>query len=314
MVDHPHRPDRHVRPDRIRRHQLRLGQAHLARLVHRRHLPRPGPGAVRGLPDPREDPRPLHQAVLLRCVARRAARVREPQLDRHAAPHRARHRAQPRCAPRLRLVRGAARRHHQDGRLRRDLPGARRDLRRAVLPHRPEHHAVRADHHRLGGRIRRDRRHHRCDRDADPHPVDPGPAARGRRPAARHRPDPRHGPHRGQRRGPGPGADDRRQARGDPRSRPLQRAPQRSAVRRGHRGRGTRGRGVGRRRGCGRVRGALTLLSYTRPSDLSGSGGLVLYMAAGDARPFDRLRGRAWPLVRSLRQAQGPRRGGSAWP
>ena len=39
----------------------------------------------------------------------------------------------------------------------------------------------------------------------------------------RDRPDPRHGPHRPQRRGSGAGADHRRQARGDPRPRPLQR-------------------------------------------------------------------------------------------
>ena len=56
---------------------------------------------------------------------------------------------------------------------------------------------------------------------ADPHAVDARAAAGRRRPAARDRPDPRHGPHRRERRRSGAGADDRREARGHPRPRAV---------------------------------------------------------------------------------------------
>ena len=61
-------------------------------------------------------------------------------------------------------------------------------------------------------------------------------------PAARHRPDPRHGPHRGQRRGPGAGPDHRRQARGHPRPGDVRRPARarRLARGRGHPGAGSR--------------------------------------------------------------------------
>ena len=59
--------------------------------------------------------------------------VRLALVDRHPAGHRSGHRAQPRRASRVRLVRRAARRDHQDGRLRGDLPGDLGDLRRPVL-------------------------------------------------------------------------------------------------------------------------------------------------------------------------------------
>ncbi|EFP02662.1 hypothetical protein CRE_30352, partial [Caenorhabditis remanei] len=231
VVDHPPRSDRHARPHRQRGRRVRLEHHGVAHLVRRDHLHRSRARAVRRLPDPREDPRPLDQAVLLGRLARGAARVREPLLDRHPAADRARDRTQPGRAPRLRLVRGAARRDHQDGRLRRDLPGRRLDLHRAVLRPRALVHAVPADRARLGGRLGGDRGHHRRHGHADAHPLDARPAARGRRPAARGRPDPRYGPHRGERRRPGARARDRGAARGDPRPRPLQRAAERPRVR-----------------------------------------------------------------------------------
>ena len=85
-------------------------------------------------------------------------------------------------------------------------PAHRGDLRRAVLRRRRSVTDYLLIAFVSVDRLGRHRRPHRRDRDAHPDPVDAGPAARGRRPAARDRPDPRHGPHRGQRRRPGAGA------------------------------------------------------------------------------------------------------------
>ena len=81
--------------------------------------------------------RPLAAALLRRCLAGHPAGLRLPLLDRHAAGDRAGHRAEPRRPAVLRLLRRAARRDDEDGRLRRDLPGAGGDLRGAVLRRRP---------------------------------------------------------------------------------------------------------------------------------------------------------------------------------
>ena len=171
------------------------------------------------------------QAVLLRCAgprsrwpssrAPRSAPCRSPSGSPSATS----------ACRGLRVLRGAARRHHEDGRLRLDLPGDLGDLRRAVLRPRPRPHRLPADRLRRGHRLGGHRRCHRRDRHADPHAVHPRPAAGGRRPAAGHRPDPRHGPHRHQRGRPGAGAGARRQARGHPR--PRRRTTPRGAARRG---------------------------------------------------------------------------------
>jgi Na+/H+-dicarboxylate symporter len=66
-------------------------------------------------------------------------------------------REEPRRAPRIRRLRRAARRDHQDGRLRCDLPGDLGDLRRAVLRRPARHPGICADRLRLGDRLGRDR-------------------------------------------------------------------------------------------------------------------------------------------------------------
>ena len=81
--------------------------------------------------------RPLAAAVLRGRLAGHPAGLRLPLLDRHAAGDRAGHRAEPGRPAVLRLVRRPARRDDEDGRLRRDLPGAGGDLRGAVLRRGP---------------------------------------------------------------------------------------------------------------------------------------------------------------------------------
>ncbi len=114
--------------------------------------------------------------------------------------------------PRVRVVRGAARVDHQDGRLRCHLSRDRRDLRRRVLRCAFVVHRLPADHRGLRDRIRGHRGHHRRDGHAHAHAVDAGTAPRRGGPAARRRTDRRHGPHRGQRHRPGSRPDDRREA------------------------------------------------------------------------------------------------------
>ena len=84
----------------------------------------------------------------------------------------------------VRLVRGAVRRHDQDGRLRRDLPGARGDLRRPGLRRAARRRGLPADRVRLGGRLGGHRRPDRRDRHADADAQHAGPAAGRRRAAA----------------------------------------------------------------------------------------------------------------------------------
>ena len=116
---------------------LRLGVPRLARRLRRRRLRRARAGALRGLPGAAAGARPLAAAVLRGCLAGHPAGVRVALLDRHAAGDRAGHRAEPRRPEVLRLVRRAARRDDQDGRLRGDLPGAGGDLRGPVLRRGP---------------------------------------------------------------------------------------------------------------------------------------------------------------------------------
>ncbi|CAA9269965.1 MAG: Proton/glutamate symporter @ Sodium/glutamate symporter, partial [uncultured Blastococcus sp.] len=221
VVGHPARAAGHGRPHRQCRRQLRLGVAELARRLRRRCLRRPRARAVRRLPGAPAPARPLAAAVLRGRVAGHPARLRLPLLDRHPAGDRARDRAEPRRPAVLRLLRRPAGGDDQDGRLRGDLPGAGGDLRGPVLRRGPGDHRLPAHRVGLGDRLGRHRRRHRRGRHADPDAVDPGPAAGRRRAAAGDRPDPRHGPHRGERRGSGPGADDRGQARGHPRPRSV---------------------------------------------------------------------------------------------
>ena len=176
VVGHPPRPDRHPRPDRQRGRQLRLGVPRLARRLRRRGLRRPRAGAVRRLPGAAPGPRLIAAALLRRCLAGHPAGLRLPLLDRHAAGDRARHRAEPGRPAGLRLLRRAAGRDDEDGRLRRDLPGAGGDLRGAVLRRRPRHHRLPADRAGLRRRLGGHRRGHRRGRHADAHAVDAGPA------------------------------------------------------------------------------------------------------------------------------------------
>ena len=111
-----------------------------------------------------------------------------PLLGGHHAADPARHHPQPRGRPGVRLLRRPARRDHQDGRLRGDLPVARRDLRGAVLRDRPEPLGLPADRVRLGGRLDGHRRSHRRGRDADADAEHARAAARRCRAAAGHRP------------------------------------------------------------------------------------------------------------------------------
>ena len=187
---------------------VRLGPARAARDVHRRRLRRLRHRA-RSCVYPRccVVVRPAQPAaVLRRRLAGDPARVRLPLLGRHDAADPAGHRRAARRAHGVRLLRGAVRRHHQDGRLRRDLPGARGDLRRPGLRRAARRQGLPAHRVRLGGRLRGHRRPDRRHRHADADAQHAGPAAGRRRAAAGHRPDPGHDAHRDQRGRPGPGA------------------------------------------------------------------------------------------------------------
>lgn len=82
------------------------------------------------------------------------AGLRLPLLGRHHAADPEGHRA-PGRAEGVRELRRAVRRDHEDGRLRRDLPGHRRDLRRADLRRPARRRRLPADRVRLGGGLRR---------------------------------------------------------------------------------------------------------------------------------------------------------------
>ena len=165
--------------------------------------------------------RALAAALLRRRLAGHPAGLRLPLLDRHAAGDRAGDRAEPGRPAVLRLVRRPARVR------RRRWTAAPRSTRRWRRSSWPSSSASTSDHRlpadraglrrRLGGH----RRGHRRGGHADADPVHARSPAGRCRPAPGDRPDPRHGPHRGERRGPGAGADDRRQARGHPRRRAL---------------------------------------------------------------------------------------------
>ena len=77
--------------------------------------------------------RPEPASLLCGCLAGDPVRVRVPFVGGHAAADAAGGDREPRRLEGLRVVRRPDRRHHEDGRLRGDLPGAGRHHRRAAL-------------------------------------------------------------------------------------------------------------------------------------------------------------------------------------